>query len=405
MDSIGQNTVFRQYLSLLPAARLACPLMNYDEKKLTELALVKAMILGIICKWDSHREIAENIRSHKSIQRELGLYSISHSQISRRLINLDTNELVDLLSLLAKQYWVLKCHAVGINSKVGIIRIIDGTYIKLPNSASNWTAISKDSSGIKLHVRIAVSSSNSVFPEKMIASTGNIADSDAVNYVIDEDALYVMDRGYAHKTKIGGWLQRNVQFLIRVRKTFHVETLKAYTPTHPNVSRFELVSIQSRPEILRYVEFKDAEGTTFHLLTNRLDLSEEEILETYKNRWYIELFFKWIKQHLKVNHLFSESPTGIWNQMYITLIAFALIEIMRLTHKSKKSVWDFLRLMRAHFFQPISQLLATCKRRLRKSKGRQKVPESVPLEMDYGNDVAIVDPITKEHFLNKKKKI
>ena len=118
MDSIGQNTVFRQYLSLLPATRLACPLMNYDEKKLTELALVKAMILGIICKWDSHREIAENIRSHKSIQRELGLYSISHSQISRRLINLDTNELVDLLSLLAQQYWVLKRHAIGINSKV-----------------------------------------------------------------------------------------------------------------------------------------------------------------------------------------------------------------------------------------------------------------------------------------------
>ncbi len=74
---------------------------------------------------------------------------------------------------------------------------------------------------------------------------------------------------------------------MRIRKTFHVETLIAYTPTHPNVSKNELVSIQTRPEILRYIEFKDSEETTFHLITNRLDLSEEEILETYKNRWYI----------------------------------------------------------------------------------------------------------------------
>ena len=72
----------------------------------------------------------------------------------------------------------------------------------MPNSASNWTAISKVSSGIKLNVRVVTASSNSVFPEKMIPSTGNVADSDAVNHIIDADgALYVMDRGYAHRQK------------------------------------------------------------------------------------------------------------------------------------------------------------------------------------------------------------
>ncbi|MHA6260948.1 IS4 family transposase [Sporosarcina sp. CAU 1771] len=404
MGIIDQNLVFRQYLSLLPVTKLACPLVNYDEKKLTDFSLVKAFVLSTICKWESHREIEENIRSNKSIQRELNLQSISHSQLSRRLITLDTNDLVDLLSQLTKCYWKLQRHAVGMNTNVGIIRIIDGTYVKLPDSASNWTAISKVSSGIKLHIRIAVASSDSVFPEKMIASTGNIADSDAVNYIIDDDALYVMDRGYAHKTKMGGWLQRNIQFLVRVRKTFHVETLKSYTPTHPMVSRNELVSIQTRPEILRYIEFKDSEGTPFRLITNRLDLSEEEILETYKNRWYIELFFKWIKQHLKLHHLFSQSPKGIWNQMYITLITFALIEIMRLIHLPQRSVWDFLRLMRVYLYKSLTKLVANCNRRLRKSKGRQKLPERIPIPIQYGEDTAIVSPITKEHFLNKPSK-
>ncbi|MBO1914450.1 transposase, partial [Microvirga sp. 3-52] len=66
-------------------------------------------------------------------------------------------------------------------------------------------------------------------------------------------------------------------------------------------------------------------------------LTEEEILEAYKNRWYIELFFKWLKQHVKVSHLFSHSPVGIWNQMYIALITCALAEIMRLIYQPTKS--------------------------------------------------------------------
>ena len=401
MGSIDRNLVFRQLLSMLPATRLACPLMNYDEKKLTDFALVKAFVLGILFQWNSLRDISEHISAHKSIQRELELDCISHSQLSRRLIDLDTSQLADLLGSLAKTYWVLQRHASGINNRVGVIRIIDGTYVKLPATASGWTAISKVSSGIKLHIRIVVASVDSVFPEKMVASTGNVADSDAVNHLIDEDALYVMDRGYAHKTKMGGWLERNIQFLVRVRKTFRFETLQSRKPTHPAVIRNELVSIQTRPEVLRYIEFKDEEGTTFRLLTNNTDLSEEDILETYKNRWYIELFFKWVKQHLRVDHIYSQSPKGIWNQMYLILIAYALIELMRLIHQPKRSAWDFLRKVRVYAFSSINKLLSNCNRRLKKSKGRQKIPECLPMDVQYGEDVAIVDPIAKEHFLKK----
>lgn len=401
MGSIDQNLVFRQYLSLLPTERLGCPLMNYEEKKLTALALVKTFLLSTLCKWESLREIEENIRANRSVQRELGIQSISYAQLSRRLATLDTQELVRILGQLTNAYWKLQRHATGMNPKVGLIRIIDGTYVKLPDSASGWTAISKVSSGIKLHIRIVVASANSVFPEKMIASTGNIADSDAVNYLIDKDALYVMDRGYAHKTKMGGWLERKIEFLVRIRKTFRMETVWTYEPTHPAVSRNELVSILTRPEILRYIEFKDAEGTTFHLLTNRLDLTEEEILETYKHRWYIELFFKWVKQHLKVNHLFSQSPKAIWNQMYITLITFAIIEILRLIHQPKTTLYAFLRRVRAYFFRSLNTMLKDSKRKLRKSQGRIKLPECIPKPIHYGENDAIVLPISKDHYLKK----
>ena len=179
--------------------------MNYDAKKLTDFSVVKIFIMASLCKWEDLRDIEIGIRSEIQFQKEIGVKSISHSQISRRLIDLNTADLVDLLGRLTQHYRTLTGNATGLNANVGPLRIIDGTYVKLPKNALNWTAISKDSAGIKLHVRIVVASANSTFPEKMIPSTGNVADSDAVNHVIDANgALYVMDRGYAHKTKMDG---------------------------------------------------------------------------------------------------------------------------------------------------------------------------------------------------------
>ena len=405
MKSVDEKKVFRQYLKLLPINALACPLLNYDAKKLTDFALVKLMILANINKWESHRIIALNVGPEPSLQQELNLKSISHSQLSRRLIDLNTAHLADLLGRLARQYWILQRHAEGINPHVGILRLIDATYIKLPDSASNWTAVSKVSSGIKLHIRLVVVSAKSVFPEKMIPSTGNIADVDAVNHIIDVDsALYIMDRGYGHKTKMGGWMEQNIDFLVRVRHDFKTETLRAYTPDLPNVVKDELVSMRTHEKKLRYIEFVDEKGNHYHVITTRLDLSEQEILDAYKNRWYIELFFKWIKQHLKVNHLFSESPAGIWNQMFLTLIAFALSEILRLTHLPNTTAWNFLKAMRAYIYQAFSEMIAYMNRPLKKSKGRQKVPIPEVKEIRFGENYAIVRPISKQHYINKQQK-
>ena len=107
MKSVDEKKVFRQYLKLLPINALACPLFNYDAKKLTVFSLVKLMIMANISKWESHRIIALNVGPEKSFQQELNLKSISHSQISRRLIDLNTAYLADLLGRLARHYWIL----------------------------------------------------------------------------------------------------------------------------------------------------------------------------------------------------------------------------------------------------------------------------------------------------------
>lgn len=405
MKSVNHNLVISQYLSVLPKNALACPLLNYDAKALTDFSVVKVFILANLCKWEGLREIEVGIRAKREIQKEIGVESISYSQLSRRLADMNTGLLADLLGRLATHYWKLQRNVKGINPNVGLLRIIDGTYVKLPNNAADWTAISKDSCGIKLHVRIALASADSVFPEKMIPSTGNVADSDAVNHLIDADkALYLMDRGYGNKTKMGGWMQRKVNFLVRVRKNFRMETLKSIQPKNPKVLKNELISMLTREEPLRYIHFKDNSGKDFHLLTNRLDLSEDEIMETYKNRWYIELFFKWLKQHVKIKHLFSQSPSGIWNQMFISLITVALTEISRLMHQPTKPLWAFLRMVQQFLFESMEKMTEDFKRPLRRSKGRQKIPIPKEISRNFGESYAIVSPINRQHFIEKEKR-
>src|SRR5699024_4525793 len=163
--------------------------------------------------------------------------------------------------------------------------------------------------------------------------------------------------------------------------------------------------LKTRPETLRLIEFTDHEGTSFRLLTNRLDLTDQEILETYKNRWYIELFFKWLKQHIKVDHLFSRSPIGIWNQLFIALITFGLLEVLRIQKQPKKTIWQFLKTLRQYLVDPWYKIDKEFYRKKKPSKGRRKIPDKPRPQRNYGESIAVVSPISKMHFINKKTKL
>ncbi|GKV65135.1 MULTISPECIES: hypothetical protein [unclassified Sporosarcina] len=127
--------------------------------------------------------IEKGIRSKAFFQRELEVESISGSQLSRRLAVLDTQTLADLLGASAKKYWMFRGNGSSKRQNRGILKLIDSSYIKLPQNASDWAAVSKDSSGVKIHTRLAVASADEVFPEKMIPSTPNVADIEAANYL------------------------------------------------------------------------------------------------------------------------------------------------------------------------------------------------------------------------------
>ncbi|PZT52351.1 transposase, partial [Paenibacillus silvae] len=103
----------------------------------------------------------------------------------------------------------------------------------------------------------------------------------------------------------------------------------------------------------------------------------------YKHRWLIELFFKWIKQHLRFVKVISYSPQGIWNQLYLVLIAYALCTLVRLQTATTKTTWDILKLIRIYAHLPWSIMeKALTRKSTQPSKGRQRSPDrcEIPIE-------------------------
>ena len=110
---------------------------------------------------------------------------------------------------------------------------------------------------------------------------------------------------------------------------------------------------QNRAEnVFRLLKVIDSKGNELQLITNRFDLSADEISEMYKSRWAIELFFKWIKQHLNIKKFYGQSEWAIHNQVYIALIVYCLNVLAQIETKSKRKILQISRYLKAVLWKP-----------------------------------------------------
>nr|WP_241680346.1 IS4 family transposase [Metabacillus mangrovi] len=353
-----------------------CPLLDYGNYALTTSSLMKIMVCAQLDQWKSYLHMQNKLDANPDLLEYLGMDGISGSQISRRINDLPT-ELVQKLfaKVIAKLNRLTKRYKGG-DRIVGRLSIIDSTEIRLPHQLCQWAKISKDHTAVKMHTRLHVVSPTIAFPDKIVPSTGKVGDVETGIYMVeDPNVTHLMDRAYPSTKNLMNWQKRNLSFLVRIQKNLRLYTQESYEPTHPRILRDEKVLYGVTKDPLRYVEYLDEKGRVYRILTTRFDLTDQEIMDTYKQRWMIELFFKWIKGHLRLTKVWSEKPQGIWNQMFLALIAYALTLMMRIIVESSKTQWEFFRLLQCYWFQPVQNLIDALRKRKKKSKGRQKVPE------------------------------
>jgi hypothetical protein len=394
--SVSDNQVLRQCLSFLPLKNFVAPILDYRKQKLTTANVLKIFIAAQLLDWKSLEYIEQHIRSDEQFQQEFGLASISKSQLSRRI-----NDMPVDVSLALFQAVVHKVQSHTRLSKSNILSIdkslavVDSTNIRLPFNLAKWARVTKHRSGVKVHTRLMVVDKDTQYPDKIVPSTGNVTDFEGSDLlVVDPHVLYVMDRGYVCYKRMQRWTEDQIDFVIRVNTHHHAEILEEHELPESESSILRDATVQMGNNLkttmrnkLRLIEFVDDTGRFYRLATTRWDLPAKEITEIYRQRWLIELFFKWMKQHLRFAQLYSHQPQAVWNHIFLALVAYGLSLLMKLETQSKKTVYKILTLIRTYAEKKWSCLEKELYREPTKaSKGRQKKSgkpialKAVPLE-------------------------
>lgn len=231
-------------------------------------------------------------------------------------------------------------------------------------------------------MKLVIADPDTVYPDNIICSTRGVADSEvAMDLVIDKEAIHVLDRGYIVYRYYKYWLDHHLSFVARIQKNSKTLIIcEREVDENTPVLRDADVMVNYKDEDkqiieirLRLVEYTDEKGRLYRVLTNVWEKTAEQICEIYHHRWLIEIFFKWMKQHVSLVHLHSSHEGAVWNQIFLALIGYALVLLLRKEAETTLAAWPFLKLLRCYMTQDWERFLLELRREPKKfSKGRRK---------------------------------
>ncbi len=208
----------------------------------------------------------------------------------------------------------------------------------------------KKKGGIKIHTLYDVEAQ---VPAFFHITTASVHDSQAMKEIpVESGSYYIFDRAYNFFSQLYRFNCAGAFFVVRAKKNLQYKAIKGKRRMPKNVlsdSVVELITYKSSkdyPEHLRRVEYYDEEQDRhFVFLTNAMDITALEVALLYKNRWSVELFFKWVKQHLKIKKFWGDSENAVRIQIYTAIISYCLVAIVHHKMKLKMSVYNTLQVL------------------------------------------------------------
>lgn len=317
---------------------------DHGTKKFTVLKQLNTMMYAHLTQKTALRDITNSIASNKKLQEHTG--TISASQLSRRNSQRDPEIFKIIFEATFKE--LAKHDGIRvISGSWGTLKILDATIIRICLSLFPWAYYRKTKAAVKMHTLFDLEKG---IPENIIVTEGIIHDKVKMNsFITIPGVTYIFDRGYLDYKEYDRYSKEGIYFVTRLKKNAVMETLSVNAvPSESSVLSDKEVTLGTfytkMQHPLRVIEVMDTQaGEPFCIATNRFDLTAEEIAEIYRLRWQIELFFKWIKQHLRIKKFFGYSYNAVLNQLYCALILYMLLRLMHLLVGSKH---DFLKLVR-----------------------------------------------------------
>jgi hypothetical protein len=241
---------------------------------------------------------------------------------------------------------------------------IDATTIDLCLSTFYWATFRSTKGGVKLHTQLDL---KTAIPEFILFSTASVHDVNALDYIsFEANSFYVMDRGYVDYKRLYRIHQCEAFYVTRAKDNMNFRRLYSRpvdksrgVVCDQTIMLNNFYAAKDYPEKMRRIKFYDDETKkVFVFLTNNFHLKATEVAQLYKHRWKIEMFFKWIKQHLKIKSFWGHSENAVKTQVWIAVSVYVLVAIAKKRFMLTQSLYEILQILSISIFEkmPINQL-------------------------------------------------
>ena len=308
-----------------------------------------SLMFGQLSNRESLRDLIVALDAHHSKCYHLGMgRNVSRSSLARANQDRDYHIFEEYAYYLvneARQKRVTDIFKLG-----GNVYAFDSTTIDLCLSVFWWAKFRKKKGGIKVHTLYDVETQ---IPAFFHITEASVHDSKAMNEIpYESGSYYIFDRAYNNFKMLYRIHQIGAYFVLRAKKNLQCKTIKWKRRLPKNVlsdAAIELTGFypkQYYPEPLRLVRYWDEEQKReFVFLTNATHISAIQIAELYKNRWQVELFFKWLKQHLKIKKFWGTAENAVRIQIYAAICTYCLVAIVQHDMKLDRSTYEVLQIL------------------------------------------------------------
>src|ERR1039457_2935787 len=326
-----------------------------------------AMSFAQLTYRDSLADIEVCLRSRPDQLYRMGFRStVAHNTLARANLSRDWRIYHDLAQLLiarARRLYADESFGVELAQTV---YALDSTTIDLCLSLFPWARFRSTKAAVKLHTLLDL---RGPIPTMISISQGKQAYVNVLDQLmLEPGAFYVMDRGYVDFARLYRFVLSGAFFVTRAKTGLRVNRLESRPVDESSGVRSDQIvwltlskSIEHYPDRFRRVSYKDPEtGKCLTFLTNNFELPALTIAHLYKSRWRVELFFKWIKQNLRIKHFFGTSENAVKTQVWIAICVYVLVAIVRKELKLELSLSQILQVLSVNVFEqvPLAELVA-----------------------------------------------
>ena len=351
----NKKYVFSQLLDTLDRNDFNYLVRKYEGdkyvKQFTCYNQLAVLMFGQLSNRESLRDVVLATQAHASKAYHLGFgKAVTKSNLSKANNNCDYRIFEEFAYHMVAE--AQKRRATEIFKLKGKVYAFDSTTIDLCLNVFQWALFRKKKGGIKVHTLYDIETQIPTFFHITPARVHDTKAMDVIPY--EENSFYIFDRGYNDFKRLHNIESIGAYFVIRGKKNNDFKPVK-WTRRFPLGSGIlsdavgymdgQLTAAKYPDKIRRVIYWDDVNKRKFIFFTNALDISPMMVAELYHQRWQIELFFKWLKQHLKIKKFWGETENAVRIQIYSAIIAYVMMAIVQKKMGIERSIYEMLQIV------------------------------------------------------------